>query len=334
MLAGARAAVAASAEADTPQPHAAATAPAPRAAAPLAADAADPGARPRRRARWPAWTGLAASLTLAVGIAWQLRTPAPPVVPEPTPAATSAKQAAAERPVDPQEAATASAAADDAPQNATAVTPPAPPSTPAPKRAPAAADRDAMRAAPAPAAADLPAAAEPALMVEPPSPVAPPAPAMPAPANALAPAQPQALAKPATRSREADAAQHEDRRVLQQRRQDRGERAGNAAASAQAWEAEGDAARVEGNLSAVPATAPLAAIPDAPVAAADAYDADPAFAAAVESDAGLPPRRWLARVRERRDAGEHAAARASLQRLQREHPHTRIPDDLRDLLDH
>ncbi|ELQ11898.1 hypothetical protein A989_06978, partial [Xanthomonas translucens DAR61454] len=182
---------------------------------------------------------------------------------------------------------------------------------------------------------DLPAAAEPAPMVEPLPPAAPPA--MPAPAKALAPAQPQALAKQATRSREADAPQREDRRLLQQRRQDRDERAGNAAASTQAWEAEGDTARIEGDLSAVPAPAPLAAIPDAPVAAdaaADAYDADPAFAAAVESDAGLPPRRWLARIRERRDAGEHAAARASLQRLQREHPHTHIPEDLRDLLDH
>ncbi|KWV11617.1 hypothetical protein ATB53_19060 [Xanthomonas translucens] len=174
-------------------------------------------------------------------------------------------------------------------------------------------------------------------MVEPPPPAAPPA--MPAPAKAPAPAQPQALAKQATRSREADAPQREDRRLLQQRRQDRDERAGNTTASAQAWEAEGDTARIEGNLSAVPAPAPLAAIPDAPVAAsadaaADAYDADPAFAAAVESDAGLPPRRWLARIRERRDAGEHAAARVSLQRLQREHPHTHIPDDLRDLLDH
>ncbi|WP_142742026.1 hypothetical protein [Xanthomonas cerealis] len=158
---------------------------------------------------------------------------------------------------------------------------------------------------------------------------------MPAPAKALA--QPQALAKPATHSREADTPQREDHRLLQQRRQDRDASAGNAAASAQAWEADGDSARVEGNLSAVPAPAAVAAMPEAPVAAdaaADAYDADPAFSAAVESDAGLPPRRWLARIRERRAAGEHAAARASLQRLQREHPHTRIPDDLRDLLDH
>ncbi|CTP89071.1 hypothetical protein A6R71_07915 [Xanthomonas translucens pv. arrhenatheri] len=85
ILAAARTAVAASAGADTPQPQPppAASVPAPRAAAPLAADAADPGARPRRRAGWPAWTGLAASLTLAVGIAWQLRPPAPPVVPAP-----------------------------------------------------------------------------------------------------------------------------------------------------------------------------------------------------------------------------------------------------------
>ncbi|WP_242733524.1 hypothetical protein [Xanthomonas translucens] len=73
ILAAAAAAVAAAAAADTPQPHPAASVPAPRAAAPLAADAAAPITRPRRRARWPAWSGLAASLTLAVGIAWHLR---------------------------------------------------------------------------------------------------------------------------------------------------------------------------------------------------------------------------------------------------------------------
>ncbi|UNU12344.1 hypothetical protein [Xanthomonas translucens] len=81
ILAAAAAAVAAVAAADTPHPHPAASMPAPRAAAPLAADAAAPITRARRRARWPAWSGLAASLTLAVGIAWHLR-PRNPALPQ------------------------------------------------------------------------------------------------------------------------------------------------------------------------------------------------------------------------------------------------------------
>ncbi|QNH16693.1 hypothetical protein HEP74_01827 [Xanthomonas sp. SS] len=133
--------------------------------------------------------------------------------------------------------------------------------------------------------------------------------------------------------------QREDRRMLQQRSEDLAERDGSDAASAQAQQAEGYAARVEGNLSATPAPAP-AAMPAAPIAAdtaplaasARASGTDPALAAAAQNDARLSPRRWLARIRERRDAGEQAAARASLQRFQREHPHARIPDDLRELL--
>ena len=161
---------------------------------------------------------------------------------------------------------------------------------------------------------------------------------MPAPAKALTPpAQaPQALAKPAARTREANAMQREDRR-LQERSK---ERDGSDATSAQSQEAEGDAARVEGNLNAAPAPAP-AAMSAAPIAAdippltasARASGTDPALAAAAQIDARLSPRRWLARIRARRDAGEQAAARASLQRFQHEHPHARIPDDLRELLD-
>lgn len=130
--------------------------------------------------------------------------------------------------------------------------------------------------------------------------------------------------------------QREDRRALLQRRTDFGERDSSDPASAQAQDA--DAARVEGNLSAAPAAAAMPAAPAAadtiPLAAsARASGTDPALAAAAESDARLAPRRWLARIRERRDAGEHATARASLQRFQREHPQARIPDDLRELLD-
>ncbi|WP_156117198.1 hypothetical protein [Xanthomonas sacchari] len=53
---------------------------------------------------------------------------------------------------------------------------------------------------------------------------------------------------------------------------------------------------------------------------------------AVEADAQLPPRRWLQRIRERRDGGELDVARASLLRFQRTHPHSTVPADLRPLL--
>ncbi|TYD33551.1 hypothetical protein CEK63_14700 [Xanthomonas sontii] len=53
---------------------------------------------------------------------------------------------------------------------------------------------------------------------------------------------------------------------------------------------------------------------------------------AVEADAQLPPRRWLQRIRERRDGGELDVARASLLRFQRTHPYRTVPADLRPLL--
>lgn len=51
----------------------------------------------------------------------------------------------------------------------------------------------------------------------------------------------------------------------------------------------------------------------------------------VAHDARLAPADWLTRIRERRDAGDLAGARASLRRFMREYPHHRVPDDLRAL---
>ncbi|RRU23542.1 hypothetical protein EGJ34_02550, partial [Stenotrophomonas sp. 278] len=70
-------------------------------------------------------------------------------------------------------------------------------------------------------------------------------------------------------------------------------------------------------------------------AAADAArsaKADP-IATAVEADALLPRRRWIQRIRERRDAGDVDTARASLERYLQQYPEVRIPRDLRALLD-
>jgi len=58
-----------------------------------------------------------------------------------------------------------------------------------------------------------------------------------------------------------------------------------------------------------------------------------AVAKAVEADATLGRRQWLGVIRARRDAGDIALARASLERFVQVHPGTRLPDDLRALLD-
>ena len=53
----------------------------------------------------------------------------------------------------------------------------------------------------------------------------------------------------------------------------------------------------------------------------------------VARDSELEPADWLERIRLRRDAGDIAAARESLQLLRRAHPHVVLPDDLRELAD-
>lgn len=93
--------------------------------------------------------------------------------------------------------------------------------------------------------------------------------------------------------------------------------------------------------------APMAAAAPAPASAAQkaavaeaTHDAaaEPAPPSAdaradIEADARLPRTEWIARIRERRDAGDLAGARASLARFVRLHPRARVPADLRPLLD-
>lgn len=91
---------------------------------------------------------------------------------------------------------------------------------------------------------------------------------------------------------------------------------------------QASAAESSDALSLRPSTspaAPAAALPQ-PLPAAATVEV------AVEADAQLSPRRWLQRIRERRDSGELDAARASLLRFQRTHPQRAVPADLRTLL--
>jgi hypothetical protein len=110
-----------------------------------------------------------------------------------------------------------------------------------------------------------------------------------------------------------------------------------------------------GDGDAADASAPAAAPPPAPLPAASAAaspqraratvsragseaeseagaSADSIALIPVEHDARLDRAAWLERIRARRDGGAIDAARASLRRFVREHPHVRLPDDLRALL--
>jgi len=279
-------------------------------AAPPQADraVADRWISPRRR-RWPFAAGIAASLALAVGIAWQLRPvpdaemraaseapadapasqavpalealrarepaapvsaePAPPPVEAPTPAPVSALPAEDETP---PAASThrEAAAAESADTTSTA----APASAPQPIERRTAFGAEAHPAAPPPPANATPAAA-PALPAPPPAPPSPPAP-MQTPADAAM----RRAAVPAT------------------------------AAAARQSRAESQAMLLES----------IDDVPD---------DVDPPASA----DAPEVRAAWLARVRELLDAGRIAEAKASLTEFHRRHPQAELPPDLRALLD-
>lgn len=297
------------------------------AAAREAAGAAQPQAQvattqhrpsPRRR-RWPFATGIAASLALAVGIAWQMR-PVPDTemraaseVPSNAPASSTApapdvlrsREIATSSPAEPAPTpapveAAADAAVSDAASTADDTSPAA--STRKESVAAESADTSSMSASmSAPAVEQIPAerptafVADPHPAVEPPPPAPAAMRAIPAPAPAPPPAPPsppapmQAPAETAARRAATPAAASATARQTQ--------------SESQAWMRD--------------------SIDDGP------DDGDPpASANAPEVRAA-----WLARVRELLDAGRVADAKASLTEFHRRHPQADLPPDLRALLD-
>ncbi|MCD9031266.1 hypothetical protein LDO32_05930 [Luteimonas sp. Y-2-2-4F] len=271
--------------------------------------------RPRRR-RWPAAFGIAASLALAVGIAWQLR----PLPEAPQAASESAPDGeAVVRSVIIDEPAPPRSVADPAPAAAPFVTGPAPPE-PLPdatrrerpreegeEPAPAAVAREAApadapvarRAAPVPVQSVAPTAM-------PAPPPAPPAPAAPSPVEG----------------------------------QDAVEVTGSRVRSRPAPEAA-DAAAPQAMRALPPPPAPS---PPAPPVVFD--DPSPVDAPAPEDDDEAldesPPatvdspevhRAWLQRIRELRDAGRLREARESLAEWRNRYPQVPVPDDLKPLAD-
>lgn len=273
--------------------------------APPAAAPATGYARRGPRRRWPVALGLAASVTVAIGVAWQLREPLLP-----TPIAVE-DAATAARPPEP------AVAAEAAPvQPATVAAPP-----PSPAAAPGAnvmesehqaaaarqrsSDRTEQAARQADAAIPRPTPEPSAAAWLPPSDGYRQSPLRPAPAPPPAPPPPPALAPPAPAPAPAPAA-------------------AGIAAKAEALPRQVDSRR----LSELQA----ASEPGAPAAFADlAQSSAGSDEAALEDDARLPAAEWLQRIRERQLRGDTVLARASLAHFVRAYPDVPVPDDLRRL---
>lgn len=199
-----------------------------------------------------------------------------------------------------------------APAAATAATPEAPAAVSAPDAAvPASPSAATARPAPLPPVAPVQAAkaevARPSRMQEP-APAAVPAPS---PAHAaVAPAPPPAPPAPATYTLE-PAPMAAD------------------AAPVTAQQAEPAAMRLRSSAPQPFADAPVRASASGLHEQAKSTVMAPT---SIDEDARLPRRKWLERIRSRRDNGDLDSARASLERFVLAYPETRIPRDLQPLL--
>mgnify|MGYP000917547315 FL=1 len=273
------------------------------------ADAADAGSvrarRPRRH--WPAVFGVAASMVFAIGIAWQLR-PEPPALPAHDAQITAprvAGEVAAEVAAQPAEDPTRPSPAEPAIASA----PPAPPAPVAAPR-PAAPARSSAPQTPAPTVAARAKAAAQATERAAADTAAPPPAAEPPAAVAYSVQLPAAApAPPSLEARDA------------------------VAPLSGAMEAAPASAGQRGDTTTLKRAAPLRSAPGVMRRGSDAALSATAVQAEVAADAQLPRRQWLQKIRERRDEGQRDIARASLERYVQQYPESRLPRDLRPLLD-
>ncbi|MDI9248576.1 hypothetical protein QMZ25_08285 [Stenotrophomonas sp. RS-48] len=261
--------------------------------------------RPRRH--WPAVFGVAASMVFAIGIAWQLR-PEPPALPAHDAQVTAppiADEVAAEVAAQPAEGPTRPSPAEPAIASA----PPAPPAPVAAPR-PAAPARSSAPQAPAPTvAARAKAAAQATERAAADTAAPPPAAEPPAAVAYSAPLPAAAPAPPSLEARDA------------------------VAPLSGAMEAAPASAGQRGDTTALKRAAPLRSAPGVMRRGSDAALSATAVQAEVAADAQLPRRQWLQKIRERRDEGQRDIARASLERYVQQYPESRLPRDLRPLLD-
>jgi hypothetical protein len=319
---------------------------------------------PSRR-RWPLGMGVAASVLLAAGVAWQLRPvheiPVASEVPmdaersvgvvsaPPEVAAADAAAAVADLPASP-----AIVAQEVAPPMPAKVLPPAPVGRATTASGPARQNAEAAaRQEPAPKRSPL--ALIPAPMLPaPPAPEAAPQ-AFPAdvdgfsrsPQGIVASSAPEADLQERTQYRATALQEQEQRARFDEQRRDAAAKAednttlDSIAVTGSRLKSRDRQARTKDVVSA-PAPAPAAAPPPPPPPAASAGSAQPSAArnalrrtdlqVPVDADTRLPPEEWLDRIRLRRDLGDNANALRSLQLFVQEHPFQRVPEDLRPLL--
>jgi hypothetical protein len=282
-------------------------------------------ATPHGSRRWPLGLGVAASLALALGLAWQLR-PLPDVAPAyrseadsalrtaPVAATAASDRAEPVPPPPPEETAAAEsvqreAAVADAPQPATRSATAERIAVPAPQPA-AATPRESPIASAAPAATQAMQATTP-----------------PAPAKAAAPSAERAVdasaaALPATAS--APQAFGTTRAAAD---------AGNAS-SPSAERAPAPAAAMQSESTRQKIAVPAAPPPVPPAPPATAADQDMPIDDVPPATVASPQVRdaWLARIRELAADGNIEEARASLREFQHRYPDYPLPQDLRALL--
>lgn len=286
------------------------------------------------RSRWPVAMGVAASVVLAVGVAWQLRplqqvaavSEAPVQASEALDGSADAAAVAAPAPqAASDEASTASATVASSiaerPADATAVAPLSTPRRVEEPRAGAAASTTVADSARNHAASrDTDAYSAPRPPAAPPPPPPPPAAAaaMPAPKGLIAreptPETPRAFTSEADSPVDTvNVTGSSSSNQAVQTRQEAAERTENKARAAAETAKEGAALdRIEVSGSRLQRT-------DLQVPVSD--------------DARLPVKDWLERIRTRYGLGDADAARQSLQLFMREHPRQSIPDDLAPLLE-
>lgn len=327
-------------------------------------DAPAPGGQvPPPRRRWPLGLGVAASVLLAAGVAWQLRPAYEVPVASEVPAAAPVRAPAvvmdsAEADIDPAAASAAPVAVQEAPAPALppAALADAATSGPARKNAEAAARQEAApKRGPLgliPAVPGLSAPEAPRITRSAPQAFPAEAPSAPAPTSAPAPvvadeAMEMQDTAAAAQARERAAAQQQEQRVRYEEARQEKARATDARAL--------DSITVTGSRvqnrgtptrAADAASAPADVTPPSPPAppppAASAGSSQPSAARTalrrtdlqvpVDEDTRLPPDEWLERIRLRRDLGDSANALRSLQLFVQAHPFQRVPDDLRPLL--
>ena len=257
----------------------------------------------RSRPRWPIAFGIAASLVLAVGIAWQLR-PLPQATspyPSEAPAAASASTA-------PERAATADssiASMEQAPESTNA--------TPVAQ----AADATATRPAPAPQASrDSTKPMTSAAPAPPPASPAEPVSETDVAFDHSAPAAAEAAAQsmPAAAAPRAFSAQPPSAPPTESDERQSAAAAAEAASTSTLPETNTlDRLQATGAQKAAASDEPGTDVPPATMTSPEARDA------------------WLARIRELLAAGKPDAARASLREFTHRYPDARLPDDLRAL---